>query len=240
MKSEKPVSTDVQGPMNGKKYTHPAFGMASVSRTNSATGPVNLFGSAIKHSSTISFKVHTAYSQRTLSKDWHFEDCLLLEFNMSQSQWTTLISSVNSNSVPITLNYRAAEGASLMECPQIETDMSLQQSLKEEVRQAVEQRIKDVEELTALSSQLLSSGRASKVQLSDLHKKLVSFSEGLPNTMAFIQGQSEKAIDETVANGKAELEAFTDDLAFRKGVDVLKHSAIASEIIPSLSVYKEV
>lgn len=116
-----------------------------------------------------------------------------------------------------------------MECPLIESDISLQQSLKEEVRLATEQRIKDIRELTDFSSQLLASGRASKAQLAELNKKLQSFSEGLPNTMAFIQGQSEKAIDETVANGKAEIEAFTDDIAYRKGVEALKQNSISAD-----------
>jgi hypothetical protein len=88
--------------------THPAFGQISASRlSNSPPGQV-LFDSDIRHSHTVRITVQRATRKRDLNHDWiHGSGRELIEVELSEAQWASFVSSMNTTGVPCTI--RATE-----------------------------------------------------------------------------------------------------------------------------------
>lgn len=83
---------------------HPSFGQISVSRVS---GTTHLYGSDFTHHHFVSLRVHRSEVRRHLSTDWPMADSRpLIEVDMSESQWASLLSSLNVGSgVQCTLRY---------------------------------------------------------------------------------------------------------------------------------------
>ncbi|QHB37211.1 hypothetical protein QDA03_gp30 [Microbacterium phage Terij] len=90
------------------RETHPAFGVASVTRASGSPRP--LFQSDLQHSETMILRVHRADRTRSLHRDWTFPRQELIEIEMSLSQWGALVSSVGLGSgVPVTIRSTETE-----------------------------------------------------------------------------------------------------------------------------------
>jgi hypothetical protein len=101
---EAPISEDVDG-----TQSHPAFGVAGVTRRQGT--PRALFQSDLMHSSTIVLSVQTAIRRRDLNRDWVHPREELIEIEMSETQWGSLVSSMGHGAgVPITIRRREADG----------------------------------------------------------------------------------------------------------------------------------
>lgn len=82
--------------------THPAFGVAAVSRGSGTPRP--LFQSDLQHSEVMRLTVSRAMRSRSLHRDWTHPTQELIEIEMSLSQWGALVSSVGIGSgVPVTI-----------------------------------------------------------------------------------------------------------------------------------------
>lgn len=87
---------------DGTKETHPAFGVAVVTRSNGT--PRALFQSDLLHSETITLRIHRADRTRDLNHDWVHPLDEIVEVEMSLAQWGALVSSIGIGSgVPVTL-----------------------------------------------------------------------------------------------------------------------------------------
>lgn len=84
--------------------THPAFGVATVTRSQGT--PRALFQSDLKHSETITLSVLTAERGRSLMHDWVHPRKTLVEIEMSLAQWGALVSAMGIGSgVPVTIRH---------------------------------------------------------------------------------------------------------------------------------------
>lgn len=83
--------------------THPAYGLASVHRVSS-TG-THLFDSDITHSSFMELTFRQAKRDRDAYRDWITDTSGpgLLRVQMSEAQWASFVSSINTNGVPCTV-----------------------------------------------------------------------------------------------------------------------------------------
>jgi hypothetical protein len=85
---------------------HPAFGMIRASRTTVGGGPgagAVLFDSDIKHGHTVRIVIERATRKRDLNHDWIHGGQELVEIEMSEAQWASFVSSMNTSGVPCTL-----------------------------------------------------------------------------------------------------------------------------------------
>lgn len=96
----KPSSTG--GGHNGVVETHPAFGVAVVTRSSGS--PRSLFQSDVLHHQVITLSIQTADRTRDLNHDWVHSRDTLVEVELSLAQWGALVSSVGLGSgVPVTI-----------------------------------------------------------------------------------------------------------------------------------------
>jgi hypothetical protein len=73
-------------------YTHPAYGQVSVSNVS---GGIYLYGSDFHHQNYVALRINRSELNRNLSNDWPHAREELVEIAMSESQWATLVSSMN-------------------------------------------------------------------------------------------------------------------------------------------------
>ena len=92
-------------PVSKNQYgddTHPAFAQIQVSRHSVTPGAV-LFDSDLRHGHTVVLTVSSATRKRDLSRDWIHATREVVEIEMSEAQWASLVSSMGTSGVPATL-----------------------------------------------------------------------------------------------------------------------------------------
>lgn len=97
---------EVQDPTKDKygDDTHPAFGAIHASRTSWSGGGAVLFDSDIRHQHTVVVTLSRMTRKRDLSHDWLHPTRELFEVEMSEAQWASFVSSMNSGGgVPCTI-----------------------------------------------------------------------------------------------------------------------------------------
>lgn len=90
--------------MNPEYETHPSFGMIGAFRTSIGPTGASLFDSDILHNHTVVLRIETAERKRDISHDWIHPVRQLIEVEMSEAQWASFVSSMNTSGVPCTLN----------------------------------------------------------------------------------------------------------------------------------------
>lgn len=224
MNKQAPAVDKDSSSLGGQRFTHPAFGEISVTRGQGSG--TELFGSSLKHRNVITVTISTAHLDRHLNRDWIHGDKQVASFNMSETQWASFVSSVGGMATPITFEMRPVDSAELMQCPAIESAESMRETFSREVQEKCDEAMAKATELAAALQTALAEGKAGKNTLKDLHAMAQALSVGLPNTMAFIQKQTEVAMEKTVAAGKVEIESFVTDLATRTGIDMLREQSV--------------
>jgi hypothetical protein len=92
----------------GTDETHPAFGVAVVTRGSGT--PRSLFQSDVLHQQSITLSIQTAVRGRELNHDWVHAKDTLIEVEMSLAQWGALVSSIGIGSgVPVTIRRTESE-----------------------------------------------------------------------------------------------------------------------------------
>lgn len=90
-----------------RAFAHPAYGQIGASR---ATGNTTLYGSDFVHHQYVTIQISRSQLHRDLSHDWEFAREQLIEVKLSEAQWATFVSSMNSGSgVPCTLDHVGRE-----------------------------------------------------------------------------------------------------------------------------------
>lgn len=100
MRKTQPVQSEQTD--RGTRETHPAFGVAVVSRGHGSAH--SLFQSDIQHAETITLSIRRAERTRDLNHDRVHPTEELVEVQMSLAQWGALVSSIGIGSgVPVTI-----------------------------------------------------------------------------------------------------------------------------------------
>lgn len=83
---------------------HPAFGLISASRVTQSPPGATLFDSEIKHQHSVRITLQRAGRKRQLNHDWiHGRGPEIVEVAMSEAQWASFVSSMNTSGVPCTI-----------------------------------------------------------------------------------------------------------------------------------------
>lgn len=80
--------------------THPSFGMLRAARVS---GSVTLFDSEIVHQHYVVVELHTATRKREINHDWIHPRKQVVSVAMSEAQWASFVSSMNTTGVPCTI-----------------------------------------------------------------------------------------------------------------------------------------
>jgi hypothetical protein len=183
---------------------HPAWGMIGASRVQCSPGAV-LFDSDIRHMHTVRIVVGTASRRRDLHSDYQHREKEFLELELSEAQWASFVSSMNTgNGVPCTIRRREEE----RQVPEMPHDSRLKVSIDEvrdEARDALAKVRAAFEEVEK---------KPTKANIKTLKHTI----ENVPANMAFAGTRLTEHTENVVQKARADIEAMVMSKAQQIGL----------------------
>ena len=211
MKIEEPVVTATNSPLSETEENHPAYAMIGAHRVN---GSAHLVGSEFKHNNFISLKIKNATKFRSLSRDWWFGRKEYIEVYLSEAQWATMISSLNtSDGVPCTLSYFNGEGI-----PGIPAPVTKTEQFKCEAEETIKKSLEDLD----LLQQEISKLNTSKKTMTDLLTRINTIKRGISGSVNYVGDSFGKYMETVTQHAKIEVEAYTLSRLVSIGLDSVK------------------
>lgn len=202
------------------RYEHDAFGNVTVGRVASGGGNV-LFGSALDHRNSIRLTIHRATLDRHLYEDRIFPAEKVVEIEMSEAQWATLVAAAGiGGGTPVTICTAPPRGTKVVQVPGL-TREPVKSTFKQEIKERCQQYMKDGDALLEKARTMLAGPRVSKTDMEELTRKLAHLVEGFPSTMAFIQEQFAETMEKTVEAAKTEVDVHILNRAKQLGLESL-------------------
>lgn len=224
--TEKITITKNEKGISEETLTHPAFGTISFSRVTG--GDATLFGSSIKHNDRIALRIHHAKQDRGLSQNWHMPTEKIVEVEMSYSQFTECISSMNQASgVPCTIQYTEKDGT----IPAIEENVSVRNQFLKEFHDHLETAMKTVQDqIDEIQSALDNKKNLGVNDKKDLISSLNSVKMNIGCNLDYVAAQFNEQMDKTVTEAKGEVEAFCQNkiMAVAQNALVENHESLKS------------
>jgi len=216
--------------MFGEKKEHKSFGIMGFTRKQSAAG-VNLFGSDLEHSTIISMTLKHAEIERDLSRNWYFGKNLIVEVDMTQNQFSEMITSMNmGDGIPVTVKYTEKDG--YIDEPAIE---NMVETHSDEFKKTAHKVGADANTLYDEMEELFSKGGTiKKADKERLLNKLYHVQQDINANMPFMEKQFAKAMDKTVTDAKGTIEAFYQHRVIEAGLD-----ALTGDISPKLIEHED-
>jgi hypothetical protein len=218
-------------PYTEEIYSHDAYGVITMTVVHG--GNSTLFGSDIDHNDRVRIGVSRAKLNRHLSHDWVHADLLpLVEFEMSHAQFAQFITGAGNGSgsgTPVTLRYGPEPGVKSVRMPDIELRESKHETFKREIKAAAEERLEAIERQIAELGEMLESGKTPKGELRRIHATLRRHAEQLPDSLGFVVGSAEEALEKATSDAKIEVEAYIETTMRAAGLEHLFKPALTHE-----------
>ncbi|ROR75988.1 hypothetical protein SAMN06295974_3867 [Plantibacter flavus] len=189
-----------QDPHDGTVETHPAFGVASASRSH-GTGRV-LFQSDLLHQESVTLTISTASRHRRLGGDSTFPRTSLVEVEMSLAQWGALVSSVGiGTGVPVTIRRTETTPfvARLRYAPRIQASL-------DEVSGTVSNLLERARETLAQLEEAIEGKRGVRA-IRDALRTHSSSIEAAPSNAEFAVKSMKRAAETITGQARADIEA---------------------------------
>jgi hypothetical protein len=196
---------------------HPSWAMIGASRVSHGGAGASLFDSDILHQHTVTVRVRTASRRRDLNRDWLHPEQEFVEVEMSEAQWASFVSSMNSGSgVPCTIRRR--EGDYLV--PEAPHAPRLQESMNE-VRDAAERAAEKVSEAFAVYKAHKTVGN-----LSSLEAAIAN----MPSNITFAASSLSEHAENVVQRARADIEAMVVTKAHQLGLEPAALGVMAPQL----------
>ncbi len=184
---------------------HPSWVVVGASRVSVSPPGASLFDSDIRHQHVIMVRVSRAQRKRDLNRDWIHADKQIIEFTMSEAQWASFVSSMNSGSgTPATLDWLSGE-----DIPRAPYDPRLAHSI-DDVRDAAKKAQADVHRAFTEYKEKKTVGNL---------RHLEAMIDNLPANLTFAADSLTEHAENVVQRAKADIEAFAVDKARQIGLD---------------------
>lgn len=202
MRETVPSTVDEHG-----SEVHPAYGMIRVARIHG--GDAVLFDSDIRHDHSVVLSVRRASRSRDLHRDWiHASHKLvdeLVEVQMSEAQWASLVSSFNTEGVACTIRSTMQEHT----VPGLEFESRVGLSATE-TRNAAKRALASVEEAFAAVEE-----KPTKANLRTLKFAIAN----LPSNLKFAADSLTEHTENVVQKARVDIEAMVHSAARAVGID---------------------
>ena len=202
---------------NRETEEHESYGLISASRITSSQRH-NFFGSRVKHDSFIKLEIKQADVQRDLNHDYIHESGTIIQVEMTQSQFSEFITSLNMGSgIPCTIKYLAKEGGGIkeMEEPPYKSLLDeFSKEFKQTMRQIVDESTVGLEEIEDI---LMVKDRMGKKDREKVFKFLKQMLQEFESNVPYMNDQFNRQIDKAVTEAKQTIEAHAVHLALRSG-----------------------
>ena len=183
--------------------THESYGTIQFSKGQGSTK--TLFGSSIKHNNIILCRISNCEMQRYLNKDWPHSTDVIMEFEMSHTQFAEMLTNMNGTGVPITFRLKPTGELKKCENPPFE---SVFMKHSDEFDEHLQTTNKKTEDLIKKLNKILSE---SKIKKAD-KELLISLAENILTEINSNSNYQLKAfheqMDKTMTECKNEIDAI--------------------------------
>ena len=200
--------------INGDEYSHRAYGQIVFART---TG-VNryLYGSDFNHSNTICISISRSSLSRNHGIDHSFSREELIEVELSESQWASMVSSLNMGSGTL-CTIRHVDGQYMPTLPPPEEK---QEIFKKSLSDTLETSLRYAKELRAM----LEGSGMSKKKIDEMLSKLNQVEMNIDSNVDYVGKVFGEHMERTVSKAKVEVEAYVTGTINRAGLAALRGS----------------
>ena len=220
------MRTDV---LENKPEVHESYGLLAISRVTGT--PRSLFGSTIRHGDTITLTISEGKVYRDFQRNRYMEGKELIKVEMSQSQFAEAITTMNVGSgVPVTLQH--VLGSRKAEPPSVDFKERAKNELKKEMdvlAERIAELAKDAKEILTRKGGPINAAEKKKILDDLMHLK-----QEVESNIPFAHECFQEAVDETVVQAKAEVDACMTSMRERLGQAVLD----GKMEVPSLDGFK--
>jgi hypothetical protein len=202
---------------------HPSYGLLQIHRVSG--GARQLFGSSIDHGQSIMLRIARAESRRDLAHTWYYDYERVIEVEMSPAQFAEAITSLNCGvGVPCTIRRHTGEDIPDPVVP------SVRQQHVDEFKAVMRELVDKLNAGTEQARELLQKKSLTKADREAILATLDQVYRSVGSNAPFIHSSFDEAMDKTVTEAKAEVDAF-----FTNAVTTLGLQAMASklEALPS-------
>ena len=184
------------------RETHPSFGMVSASRV---TGTKQLFGVSHPQMHFVRVCVHEGERVSSHVRDMYMQGARLIEFDMSEVQWASLIASMNTDGTPCTL--AACNNGKYVSRGTPPDRAPRGDKLKSDVVERMRMAIDDIKgAITRLNESLDGPARKGDLRAvkADLESALMQVEQNIPYFISRVHEE----IEQEIGRGKGEIEAY--------------------------------
>lgn len=183
---------------------HPSY--ATIGWSRASGGNVTLFGSDLKHNEVIRIELHEADIARDLHRDWIHNKNLIIEVEMSPTQFAEFLTSPNRGTgVPCTIKHR--EGHGRVEGPTFEPKVEV---FKREFVQDLKELDTVLTKMVSKAASLVEAPRIGKKDIKELNSLVTKVQMELKSNLPFLYEQFAKNMSAIVQTAKTEVEAYTE------------------------------
>lgn len=191
--------------------THPAFGQIQVNRVTSSGAGKTLFDSETQHNNYIVIKISPATRRRSLNHDRVFSaGGPFVEVSMSEAQWASMVSSLNTSGTSCTIDYVNTEDR-IQTGPQPAIPFAPRLALSMEETKAAADR------MFSHAQEAFETYKANK-NAANLRALEAALTNASPNVQFVARSLAEHA-ENVVQKAKADIEAMVDSRARQVGID---------------------
>jgi hypothetical protein len=191
--------------------THPAYAQVQASRVQ---GKQCLYGTDFVHHSFMRIRVCRSWLLRGLSRDWYHSTLQpLIEFDLSEAQWATFISTPNSGTgTPCTLQYVNGQ-----EVPQIPEPPKRKEQFQVELGDTLQTAAAALKDLKLLIDELKIPAKTKQAIFSRINAAQMNVDVNLK----FVVNQFGEHIDTLTEHAKIEAAAYLQGVIQRAGLEQL-------------------
>ena len=202
--------------MDSEHVKHPSYGQASISRVTSNKGAV-MYGSTLKHDSFLSFRLYQSELWRDSGIErYHTTGKCLVEFDLSEAQFTQLITTMNIGSgVPVTL--RHINGQNVERPPERNERVKIDEDIKKAANKAVE----NSRAVLASIGQMIESGKFNKTEMRKLYGELSNAIQHMTGSAPFLIEMFNESLEKAVTSAKADFDAYIQMQVQQAGLEKL-------------------
>lgn len=188
--------------------THPAFGSITAHRVTSTPGAV-LFDSDVRHEQFVRVSIGGMTRKRDLRSDWLHATNPVVEVDMSEAQWASFVSSMNTSAVPCTI--RRASGD--WNVPGLEFEPRLALSMAE-AKGAAAEAFRGIQQAQAAVDALDKKAPAAvkRAAEADLRRAIAHASSGVDFASKMLVEHAENVVQKARADVEAMVLAKARDL----------------------------
>jgi|TARA_R110000851_G_scaffold152772_1_gene294568 hypothetical protein len=214
IKVEPPAYDD---PMGGFRYSHPCFGMISISHGQGNFG-TRLFGSEVDSNRHSTITISECEVRQDLGRNWYHSKQEITEVILTPIQFSEFVSSPNQGGVPCTIRYRCDVGH--IGIKNIDTVTTFAKTELDKTGERIKQSSKEISQ--RVKEILNKKGALNRSDKDAVIRLVAKLSQDISSNFEFHEKNVHESIYAMVSEAKSDIDSHITHAINKIGIDTLK------------------